>query len=509
MDRIDIDRRSLLGGIAAASAFAASSSAATPAETIGLNVDLRHEAGPLDHIWSKCVGSDRAAITLREQWRKDVSRAHIEAGIEQVRFHGIFADELGVYAPSLMSPKKEPNWQNVDQVYDGLLDIGVRPFVELSFMPARLASAQSKFGFYNANTSLPNSMDDWAAFIRAFAMHLIQRYGAAEVRNWNFEVWNEPNLPFFFNGKQQQYFELYKTTAVALKQVDPTLKVGGPSTAQAAWVADFLAYCSQENAPVDFVTTHIYAGDKQLPIFGRADAYPQNDVIPAAIAQVRAQIDATRFKSVPLWISEWSSDSPAMIAHIIKSSLPHCQAMSQWVASGVYEELGVAPFILKEGDGGWSMIASRGIPRPAFNTYKLMHRLGHKKLSCSEGPLLATKRADGSTAVLVWNLARVGQPSGIPGSGSTRDVVGDPKRYAIRLAGVRPGALARISYVDQGRGSPLPAWRAMGSPQYPTREQIAQLKTAAELPKPAVQRVSVGSTITVELPPEGVALIEL
>jgi len=501
-------RRAVLGA-AGSAALLASARAGAAVERQMVNVDLRRSAGALDHIWSKCVGSDRAAITLREQWRSDLRRFHAETGTERVRFHGIFADELGVYAPSILSQRKVPNWQNVDQVYDGLLDIGVQPFVELSFMPQRLASGTSKFGFYGANTSLPTSLDDWAQFIRSFATHLVERYGAAEVRQWNFEVWNEPNLRFFFSGSQAQYFDFYKATALALKGVDPGLKVGGPSTSQVAWIPEFLAYCQSNNAPIDFVSTHVYAGDDQKVLFGRPSNLPQNDVIPAAIAQVRSQIDASAFKGRPLWISEWSSDSPAMIAHVVTKSMPHCQAMSQWVASGAYEELGVADYVMKEGDAGWSMMASRGIPRPAFNTYKLMHRLGRERVQADDGPVLATRRADGSHAVLVWNLAEVEQPSGIPGASSKRNVVGSYRTISLRLAGVRRGAPAKVTFVDQERGSAMPAWRAMGAPQYPTRQQLTRLRQAAELPPPQAVHVGAGGILDLQLPPEGVALVEI
>lgn len=508
----DWSRRDVLAAGSASLALAATSPAFgmqnDNAAGSTIQVDLRRVEGPLEHIWSKCVGSDRAAITLREQWRRDIERFHKETGTERVRFHGIFADELGVYSPSIMNRTGEMIWHNVDQVYDGLLERGVQPLVELSFMPKKLASGNATFGFYNANITPPKSLEEYGNFIRAFATHLIGRYGAPEVRQWMFEVWNEPNLAFFFTGKQADYFAMYKAAAQALKSVDPALKVGGPATAHAAWVPEFLSYCAEQGAPVDFVATHIYAGDKQQEIFGRT-GISQNDVIPMAMAQVRQQIDATRFKGAPLWLTEWSSDSPAMITHVIKNCLPNVQAMSQWVASGVYEELGVANFRLKEGDAGWPMMALGGIPRPAFNTYKLMHRLGQTRLAASDGPVLATRRVNGSAAVLLWNLAEVTQPAGIPGASSVRKVTGEAKRFRLKLSGARAGASARVSYVDQERGSPMPRWRAMGSPQYPTREQIAEIRASAELRAPEVRRVGRGGELVIALPPEGVALVEI
>jgi xylan 1,4-beta-xylosidase len=463
----------------------------------------------LPHVWEECVGSDRAAITLRESWRHDLQRWQAEAGIKRVRFHGIFNDELGVYPTQVLGrPTTAPNWQNVDAVYDGLLARGVSPFVELSFMPRRLASGDRKFGFYAANISPPSSNEAWADFIRSFVTHLLDRYGAASVQSWPFEVWNEPNLPFFWAGTQQQYFELYKATGVAVKSVHPGLQVGGPSTARAQWVPELAAYCAENNAPLDFISTHVYPGDTQQELFGGTDRYPQADVIPQAVLRVRQAMDTAGLRERPLWLTEWSSDSPAMIAHVIAACLPHCQAMSQWALSGTFEEIFVPDFILREGDSGWGMM-SRGIALPAFNTYKLLHALGTERLA-GEGPCLAARRAGKTTTALVWNLAEVSQQSGIPTPQTrARTVNGATKRFQIEFKGARSGQHVQLRFVDQERGSPLPQWRRMGSPQYIKPDQLELLRRSAEIAPPVVKRLDAARQITVELPPEGVVLLEL
>jgi xylan 1,4-beta-xylosidase len=474
-----------------------------------IEVDMRKTSGPLDHIWSKCAGSDRAAITLREQWRKDLSRFHDEAGLQMVRFHGIFADELGVYSPSILNSGKVPNWQNIDRVYDGLLEHGVKPLVELTFMPKRLASGKSTFGFYAGNTTPPLVMEDWGIFIKSFVHHLVDRYGIDEVRQWPFEVWNEPDLAFFWTGKQSDYFQLYKTTVLAIKSVDARIKVGGPATSSVQWIPEFLAFCKENSLPVDFVATHIYIGDNQTKIFGKPNAWPASEVIPKGMEMVRAQIDASSYPGTPLWLTEWSSDSPAMIAHIIKSCLGVCQLMSQWTLSNTYEELGVSQYILKEGDNGFGMIAVGGIPKPQFNTYKLLQRLGNTRLVTSDGPVLASRCNDGSSVIAVWNLAEVAQPNGIPGMSFERKVNGAQKQIQLILKGARPGQTVKISYVDQLRGSPYPEWRKLGSPQYPTMAQMDLIRRSAELAPPEIRKLGKNSELVLDLPPECIALIEV
>jgi xylan 1,4-beta-xylosidase len=335
---------------------------------------------------------------------------------------------------------------------------------------------------------------------------LIDRYGIDEVKNWPFEVWNEPNLPTFWAGTQQQYFELYKATSIAIKSANPLLQVGGPSTAAGEWLPAFAQYCSQNDAPVDFFTTHIYAGDDQTHLFGKdAPRLSQNDVIPRVVERARQEIDAAGHAGKPLWITEWSSDSPAMIAHVIANSLPHCQAMSQWALSAEFEELGIPDFILKEGDMGWGMITA-GIAKPAFNTYKLLHALGTQRLH-TDGPALASINGKNVSA-LVWNLADTVQPSGIPGRAHSRSVSGDAKLLQIEFTAAQPGQRVKVRYVDQVRGSPMSAWRAMGSPQYPRRDQLEALRKAAEIPPAKAMRLGSDSKLTLELPPEGVALVE-
>lgn len=484
------------------------------AQTTGLvienvDVDLTAEDGALEHIWSECVGSDRAGLTMREEWRLDAKRAQREAGFKRVRFHGIFNDdEMGVRPKASFGPGAgSNNFQNVDAVYDGVLELGLKPFVELSFMPSKLASGTAAFGAYRGNITPPASLPDWQAFIAEFVHHLIDRYGPAEVRQWYFEVWNEPDLGFFWSGTQQQYFEMYKATAQAVKGVDPALKVGGPATSKVQWIEAFLDYCAQNGAPVDFVSTHIYAGDNQVKMFGEAGKYTQNEVVPAAMKMVSEQIASSQFKTAELWLGEWSSDSPAMIAHIVKGCLPYCKGISYWQVSK-FEEVLIPNFVFKEGDNAWGLMSARNVARPTFNTFKLLNKLGDRRLKVA-GPALAARKADGSSSVLLWNLADAPQASGIPGASSVRKVVGQTKQFRVSLKGAKPGQSVRISYVDMERGSPYPAWRALGSPQYPTLAQLAKIRAAAEIAAPEVRKLSKTRGLVLELPPEGVALIEL
>lgn len=503
-----MDRRQFVQALAvAAAAKTLPGLAAESAERVAVTIRAREITGALPHIWEECVGSDRAAITLRESWRQDIDRARAELGIKRVRFHGIFNDELGVYTKTMQRPSGTPNFRNVAEVYDGLVERQLAPFVEMSFMPSELASGTQSFGFYKGNNSPPTSYEAWGSFIKDFGVFLVERYGLGKVSQWPIEVWNEPNLRHvFWNGSQQDYFQLYKSAVVALKSVDPSLKVGGPATSATEWLPDFLGFCAQENAPVDFVSTHIYPGDSQKQLFGPDIKLPISEVVPRAVTNARQRISASAFPKLPLYMNEWSADSPALIVHVLSNVLGQADMMSHWTLSGTYEELGPTDFLIQEGAMGWPQMV-RGIARPNYNTYRLMHALGEQRLA-ADGPTLASRRKDGSLAALVWNLAEVSQAGGIPGANAKREVVGTTKNIVVTIPEMRPGQALRVSYVDQERGSPLPAFRAMGSPKLPTLEQIAALRRAADIAPPVSARLDATRSVSLDLPPEGVALIE-
>lgn len=508
-----MDRRHFLAASAAtaASAAAPAFAAATASETIDVTIRSREEVGPLPHVWEECVGSDRAAITLRESWRRDMARGKAELGIKRVRFHGIFADELGVNTRTIQRMRDNtPNFKNVAEVYDGVVALGLQPSVELSFMPSNLASGRSQFGFYNANTSPPKSYDEWGAFIRQFVLFLVNRYGINEVAKWPLEVWNEPNLGVFWSGKQADYFQLYKSAAAAIKSIDPRLQVGGPATSATDWLPEFLEFAATENAPVDFVTTHIYPGDNQEKLFGPGPKRPIPQVIPDGLVAARRKVNASKLGAngkLPLYVNEWSSDSPAIICHVLSVAIEQVQMMSHWVLSGAYEELGPTDYMFQEGSMGWSLMLGE-VPRPNYNTYRLLHALGHRRLA-STGPALASKRADGSFAAMVWNLADVDQPGGIPGAVPTRNIrSGSAKRISVQIPDMRAGQPVKVRFVDQERGSPIPAWKAMGSPKIPTPQQVVALRSAAQIAAPRIMRLDRYRKLTLDLPMEGVALIE-
>jgi len=509
------NRRSFLKAAAFAPAAAASSqlvgarpeqSEAGATRSITINTDLDSRSVP--HFWEECAGSDRAVVGLREQWLSDLRQVQSAAGIKSVRFHGLFNDEMGVCPTNI----KRINFLYVDTVFDAMLARGIKPFVELSFMPGGLASGKNTAFWYRGNVTPPNSFAEWGELIGALAKHCVDRYGISEVRTWKFEVWNEPNLSYFWAGTKEQYFELYRSAAAAVKGVNPAIAVGGPATAQAAWVPDLLNFCASQQVPIDFVSTHVYPDDLQKNVFGEDRGYACEEVIPKALTMVRQQIKASKAPEMPLYLTEWSSQNPAFIAQTIKSCIGLADMMSYWTFDNVFEELGVPKTFV---NGAFGLLGARGVPRPSFNAFALLHRLGSVELSGDEGPVLATRRSDGSLSILLWNL--------IPRKKGERTSMGDPlqqteDRYSsdglpvslqLKLRGKGHHRRAHLTRVDEEHGSAMPAYRRMGSPAYPTAQQIADLKEAAKLPAAEAISINARGELTIMLPPGGVALVEI
>lgn len=468
-------------------------------------IDAGQPATPFPHFWEQMFGSGRAILSLRESYRSDLRQVKAITGFTYVRFHAILDDEVGVYGEDA---KGDPvyNFDYVDQIYDGLLANGVKPFVELSFMPKLLAARLDYHPFwYHPIVSPPASYAKWNALIAAFAQHLVDRYGIDEVSTWYFEVWNEPNIDFWTGRPAQQtYFELYDNTARSLKAVNQRLRVGGPATAQAAWVDAMIAHATLHHVPLDFVSTHVYGNDTAMDVFGENKPIAPHQMVGAAVEKVHRQILASARPTIPLIWSEFNAtyksetqitDSTYMgpwLADTIRQCAGKVNMMSYWTFSDVFEEQGVirTPFF-----GGFGLIAIDSLPKPAFNAFKVLHALGDEQISVSSPDVLVTKRKDGTLVLAVWNLVEPGVP-------------GSAKSIRFEFKGVSPNAIARISRVDETHGDLMPLYDKMNRPTYPSQAQLRALRQAAELPAPESQPLHEG-VLTLDIPPQGLAVIVL
>jgi xylan 1,4-beta-xylosidase len=469
-----------------------------------LRIDATAPHHPFPHFWEQMFGSGRAILSLRESYRSDLRAVREITDFKYMRFHAIFHDEVGLYDEDKQG-NPVFNFSYVDQIYDGLLENGVRPFVEVSFMPRKLAARNAVHSFkYHPIVAPPRDYAHWDALISAFAAHLIERYGIDEVSQWYFEVWNEPNLDFWAGSPAQStYFTLYEHTSKALKATNARLRVGGPSTAQAAWVTPFIRHMNEVGAPIDFVSTHVYANDTAENVFATHEKIPRSEMVCRAAQKVREEVQSSTSPALPIFWSEYNAtylnepgvtDSAFMgpwLANTIRNCDGLSEIMSYWSFSDVFEEQGVVrrPFY-----GGYGLIAAGGIPKPAFNAFKVLHRLGDERVEVPSEHALVTRRADGSLVIALWNYVDPRQ-SGVAST------------ITLRLP---PGTLptAQLQRVDEQHGDVAGTYARMGSPESPTRAQLAQLQKAALLP-PAQSIPIADDQLSVTLPPNGLATVEI
>ncbi|MBS1801838.1 MAG: glycosyl hydrolase family 39 [Acidobacteria bacterium] len=477
-----------------------------PVHEISIDAHARGHAFP--HFWEKTFGSGRAILALRDNYRQDLKDVHDSVGMRYVRFHAILHDEVGVYDED-EAGKAVYNFTYVDQIYDGLLDRGVRPFVEISFMPYKLASDPKAIHpfWYKQNVSPPKDYAKWDALMSAFAQHLVDRYGIDEVAQWYFEVWNEPNIDFWAGEpKQSTYFELYDHTARALKAVNPRLRMGGPSSSSAHWVPEFLKHVNEQHVPVDFVSSHGYADDTVEDLFGSSDPVPMKDRLCKAIGKVHAQIASSASPALPLMWTEWNVPSYGdlgardnwYVGPALARDISQCDGlvnmMSFWTFDDVFEEGGVKQ---KPFDNGFGLIAPGMIKKPSFYDFALLHKLGEERIANPAEDVLVTRRNDGTLVVAAWNLVDVDKVA-----------EGKPINVRLKFAGVAADAKVAIERVDETHGNPLRAYASMGSPTYPTQKQVAEMNSASALPAPERTTLKNGQ-LELTLPVNGLAVIEI
>ena len=473
-------------------------------ERISVTVNTAGETTPFPHFWEHMFGSGRANLSMRESYRDDLRKVRSVVDVQYIRAHGIYMDENGVYEED-KDGKPIYNWTYVDQIYDGYLANGVKPFVELSFMPKKLAAKEAIFGFwYHPNVAPPKDWHRWGELNFQLAQHLISRYGIDEVSKWYFEVWNEPNIGFWESEpKESTYYKLYDFAAKGLKRADSRLRVAARQLRRAAWVDRFIDHCVKESIPVDFVSTHVYANDSAQDVFGTNEVIPRSTMVARAMKKVHDQVKASQKPDLPIIWSEFNAsyaneqavtDSAYMgpwLANLIRQADGLANEVSYWTFSDVFEEQGVAstPFY-----GGFGLITPGSIPKTAFNTFKLLHLLGDQRLQVDSDVMLATKRGDGTIVTAVWNYF-------------APEESGRAKTVNVKLNGCKPNATAQIYVLDAQHGCALTKWKELGSPTTPTREQQKALREAGALPPPAIRNLDDSSSISLELQPHALALV--
>jgi len=468
--------------------------------------DAQKTGKQIPHSWKHTVGSGHAGLALRDDWRKQLKKCHDELGFEHVRFHGILSAPLDTLTIQIDKPRY--SFYNANNIMDFLLEIGMRPFVELSFMPRALSSGDKTVFEYEANVTPPRDYKDWATLIDKLVRNWVDRYGLAEVRQWYFEVWNEPNLENFWTGGQQKYFQLYQVTAETIKNIDAELHVGGPATAANSWISEFVSFCEKNNLPADFISTHQYPTDA----FGE----PGDDTV-TQLSKSERSIMTTHAKEVvqqaagkPIYYTEWSTssnprdslhDQPFAAAFVVKTLMEACehvQGYSYWTFSDIFDE---NFFPEKPFHGGFGMLTIDGIPKPVYRAYELLTQLGSERLEVqgSHGTVDAWAwRSKHGVQLVLTNHALPKHPI-------------ESHEVKFTLKNFTPPKSAWTARIDEEHANPLRLWEAMGEPTYLKPYQVERLIEASSVTPAPQSWKQEGKDVVlhVTLPPHGVAIVTL
>jgi xylan 1,4-beta-xylosidase len=475
----------------------------------------------LQPYWNFCSAAGRANEGLRAGWREHLKLAAKHCGIRYLRFHGLLHDDM--FVCRRQNGTLVFNWQYIDDLIDALLANGVRPFVEFGFFPKDLAGESDVRCFWwQAHVTPPEHYRDWSSLVDKLVRHFICRYGIQEVRQWYFEVWNEPNLWFFFNSTRSKYFELYRATFTAVKSIDPNLKVGGPATSnfvaddrfdgeleaaksvtghpkrlgdvewRGVWIREFFGFCEQENLPVDFVSAHPYPTD--IPFGHDVDGMLTRPVDSTVrdLKWLRSIVNQSKFPSAEIHLTEWSTspsardfthDFPQSAAYIIKINIEASglvDSLAYWTFTDVFEEHGAGDTAFH---GGFGLINYQGIVKPAFHAYRFLNQLGEEEIHRADGFLATRTLSDGRLRAVLCNFPS--EHTDAPpfastlGSAERTLAFGSPRCREIEINHLPPNSSYLIEIVDAEHGFALRQWQAMGSPSSPTTDQISLLRDFA------------------------------
>lgn len=451
-----------------------------------VELSLEHEVSFHNNV-DYCVGTGRMGLALHKEYWEQLAFVQKTIGFSYIRGHGLFCDDMAIYHEYEAEDgqkKQEYNFTYLDRVVDSYLELNIRPFLELGFMPGKLASGTQTQFYWKGNVTPPQDYKKWCALVQETIRHLMCRYGEEEVLTWPVEVWNEPNLSGFWeNADMEEYFKLYELTAYAIKEVHPGLQVGGPAICGGCdekWMKGFLTHCFEKELPLDFISRHHYTTELPEPAghYGYVELYTSEYAF-STLRDCRKIIESyDKYKDLPFYITEFNSsyipnapvhdtnENAAYLARMLSEIGDYCTGYSYWTFGDVFEEQGVpfTPF-----HGGFGLVANGGIPKPTFWTFYFYKQLQGICLHRDEHMVVVRKK-DGTVCGIAWNLTR---ESGCEECECRLQLPVEKEQYCIVT-----------KTVDETVCNPLKVWHDLGEPANPDREQTELLQEAA---RPLVQ----------------------
>ena len=435
-----------------------------------------------------CIGTGRMGLALHKEYHDQLKLVQDYIGFQHIRGHGLFCDDMAIYQEHRENPwekdgpyEVEYNFTYLDRVFDDYRSMGLKPFLELGFMPYKMAGGTQTIFYWKGNTTPPKDYEAWKNMVQALLRHLIDRYGE-EAYEYPIEVWNEPNLPgFWYKADMEEYFKLFKESFYAIKEVSPRFRVGGPAVCGGTdekWISAFMEFCHLNRIPVDFVTRHHYT--TELPErdghYGYAELMDEEDGF-ANLKTTREIIDGhPEYKGLQIHITEYNTSyipncplhdtnqNAAYIAKQLSRLGDGNESYSYWTFGDVFEEQGVpfTPF-----HGGFGLVANGCIPKPTFWTFVFFKNLKRGEGECihKDDNSVIMRMKDGSLRGVLWNC--------------TRKRAGKDLTVKLSLE-TAPGEYCILTKrVDEDTCNPLKLWHDIGEPALPDQAQTDLIKEAA------------------------------
>lgn len=438
-----------------------------------------------------CIGTGRMGLALAQEYQDQLKLVQEEIGFKHIRGHGLFCDDMAIYQEYEEDgvKKAEFNFTYLDRVMDSYRGVGLRPFLELGFMPGKMAKGTQTIFYWKGNTTPPKDYNAWCNMVQALLRHLMERYGAEEAVRWPIEVWNEPNLwGFWEKADMQEYFKLFHRTFDAVKEVDERFRVGGPAVCGGTdekWISAFMEYCHDNKLAIDFVTRHHYTIEQPEEIghYAYSELIAPEDGF-ANLKTSRDIIDSfSEYKGLPIHITEFNTSyTPKGVIHdtnlnaaLIALQLSRLgdvnESYSYWTFGDVFEETGVpfTPF-----HGGFGLVANGCIPKPTFWTFAFFKKLKEGDGQCvyKDDNIVLMKRKDGGYQGVAWNISK---RTGDKSEAQTKE----PKIMNLSLPVCDEECCILTKTVDEETCNPLKVWHDMGEPSSLSEEQKKLLKESA------------------------------
>jgi xylan 1,4-beta-xylosidase len=485
------------------------------------DIDVNKPFTNLRHTFKTFTSVGKAKEILYTEIQDMLRTIQKEIGYEYIKFHGILSDDMMVYTEN-QKGEAIISFTLVDKVLDFLLSIGLKPLIQLSFMPKALSKYPEKTVFHSGFiTSEPKDINKWNHLIREFTLHLLDRYGTQQVEQWKFTVWNEPDTPesMFAMSSREVFYDFYKNTYDTVKSCHSGISFGSPSSYyltlyEGNWIYDFTKWCAENHCIPDFVNIHFYgteftSSSDQLKdtwdLVGGLKLSDDPNIFKKFVDMLRNYVDTAYGKSCEIYLTEWNStpshfdlisDTCFKSCYIVKNILENYDRLDSfgfWVLTDFFEENPIPSELFH---GGLGLFTYNGIKKPSYYAFYFLNKLGSELIDRGEGYFITRERDE--YRIMLYNYKHY---SSLYSKGEIFDMTfterytpfgsEDKKEFSLQFKGINSDLFEITEYVvNREYGSCFDKWVEMGARHLTTLEEI---ETLDALSRPMISKYTISS----------------